>query len=93
MPLDDGKIIDMLVDLQRGLGRVEGKLDSHIMTVATHMAVTAAALTSQDVKNESQDKAIRKLEVNQGKYAGAATILGAAFGWISYHLWPFVNKF
>ena len=68
----DRNIAEQLSSLQRDLGRMEGKLDSVLITVATaENNVTDA------------DKRIRSLEVKQGFHTGIATVFGGALGFIA----------
>ena len=89
MPIEQEKMIDLLLDVQRSIGRLEGKLDSHIMTSANHMATNAENVGRITKKDEDQDKAIRSLEINQGRWAGVAAFMAAMGSWLSYHFWPF----
>ena len=74
----DRNIAEQLSSLQRDLGRMEGKLDSVLITVAT-------------AENDMSDaeKRLRGLEIKQGFHTGAATILGGGLGlianWFIYH--------
>lgn len=88
MPLEAEKMVDLLLDVQRSIGRLEGKLDTHTITTAAHMATTADALQAISKKDDAQDKAIRALEVNQGRWAGGTAIIAMIGSWISYHVWP-----
>lgn len=88
MPLEAEKMVDLLLDVQRSIGRLEGKLDTHTITTAAHMAATADALQTISKKDDAQDKAIRALEVNQSRWAGGTAIIAMIGSWLSYHVWP-----
>ena len=74
----DRNIAEQLAGLQRDLGRMEGKLDSVLITVATN-------------ENEVSDveKRMRSVETKQAVHTSVAGILGGFAGiaanWLIYH--------
>lgn len=82
MAIEEEKVLGMLIDLQRSIGKIEGMMNAHVAGVAAHMAATQATQTSIE-------KRLTKVEINQGKYSGIAAVVGGLLGWLSYHFWPF----
>jgi hypothetical protein len=74
----DRNIAEQLASLQRDLGRMEGKLDSVLITVAT---------AENDVSDA--EGRIRSLEVKQAYHTGGAGVVGACLAlvanWLVYH--------
>jgi hypothetical protein len=62
------------IELQRAVGRIEGKLDSFI-----------AKLDAGDSRHESAEKRIGAVERKQAWYAGAAATVGAIAAYVFKH--------
>lgn len=65
----------MSADLQRDLGRVEGKLDSLI-------AAVRADITERKMRDRELDARIRKVENRQYYFMGGGAVIGAALGYV-----------
>lgn len=74
----DTNIKEQLASLQRDTGRIEGKLDAFIATIA-----------AKDKDIHTMDARIRDVEQKQSRYAGVASVLGTLGGflvnWVIYH--------
>ena len=64
-----------LAELQRSVGRVEGKLDTFIAQMAAH-----------DIRTTDLEVRTRKVESRQHWYAGAGWMLGMIAGALGMHL-------
>lgn len=74
---------NILLEIQRSIGRLEGKVDQSMMATASQLSALAISV-------QTGEKRIRSMELHQARYAGAATILGAIFGWIAnYFSWHY----
>ena len=62
-------------ELQRGLGRIEGKLDAVIQ------GMTAHAREYERTKADT-DKRVRHVELSQAKHTGIGATLGAVGGFV-----------
>lgn len=66
----------MSADLQRDLGRVEGKLDSLIAAVREDIA-------ERKVRDGEFDKRLRRVENRQYYFMGGGAVIGAALGYVA----------
>jgi hypothetical protein len=88
VPISNFEMSDIrqaLSRLENTSGRLEGLLEGFKTTLAT---ITEDNMNCERSRKDL-DTRMRRLEINQGKLAGAAAIVGTIAGWISYHVWPF----
>jgi hypothetical protein len=79
-------------DIRQTLSRLEntsGRLEGLLEGFKTILATVSEDSAICERNRKDLDTRMRRLEVNQGKWAGAAAIAGTIAGWISYHVWPF----
>lgn len=62
-------------EVQRSMGRIEGKLDTFI-----------AQMKAQDDRTTAQEVRLRKVENRQHWYSGAGAAIGALLGALGVHL-------
>lgn len=68
----------VIAELQRSLGRVEGKLDALIDATTAHE-------TRREERFNGVEQRIRKVEARQHWYSGAAAAIGALLGVVGGH--------
>lgn len=62
--------LDHQLEVQRTLGRMEGKLDALVTTMATHVE-----------DDKTVEKRVGKLERRQAWTSGASAVIGTLIGW------------